>query len=411
MGPTIADPHDYDTFYLPYFKYWDNLQTIGKFAFISGGLSVEDLSWGGFENVDWWFIGQEEANSMPPTISDDGEYIYTTDVGDNMVTFPIELTRRFPYDDPTDWVDQIQNEWYAADPPSDTDAIHRSAEARTLCKAVIPGQFYRNGDASCLTELYDTHRMFDDGIEDAYGEEGSEHGYIIWANSNGDFFGDKGIEAPPENPGQLWACHAYEPRYYHNLRKSASPSDMNDFMYDFLDYAGLYSGLCYTQDGTAIDYFQFADAWSSGGDNRDKKGNGTAYDADTIYDGIYCRNVRGAEQGVRGMNLISWDSDGGIITSDTAVEDDAPAAFSVAQNSPNPFNPSTTINFSLSQDGQVSIDVYNVAGQKVDTLVNDFMTSGSHSVIWDASGFAAGVYFYTVTTGDFTKTMKMTLLK
>ncbi len=116
----------------------------------------------------------------------------------------------------------------------------------------------------------------------------------------------------------------------------------------------------------------------------------------------------------RATNWIAADSDGGIITSDpdgVAVEDDAPAAFSVAQNSPNPFNPTTTINFTLAHDSQVSIDVYNIAGQKVDTLANDFMTSGSHSVVWDASGFAAGVYFYTATTGDFSKTMKMTLLK
>jgi hypothetical protein len=408
MGPSIADPNDYDTFYLGYFKYWDNLQTAGKFSFVPGGLSVEDLSWGGFDNVSWWFIGQETENSMPPTINDDGEYIYLIDVGDNMVTFPVDLTRRFPYDDPTDNEELVNIEWYAADPPSDATAIHRSAEARTLTKSQVPGQFYRNGDASCLTVLYDTHKIFDDGAEDPYGDEG----YIVWGNSNGDFFGDKGIEAPADNPGQLWACHAYEPRNYWNLRKSASPSDMNNFMYDFLDYAGLYSGLAYTQDGSAIDYWQFADAWSSGGDNRSKKGNGTTYDMDTIYDGIYCRYIRGWEDGTSGMNLISWDSDGGIITSeDVAVEDDAPAAFSVAQNAPNPFNPSTTISFSLAQDGQVSIDVYNVAGQKVDTLVNDFMTSGSHSVIWDASGFSAGVYFYTVTSGDFTKTMKMTLLK
>ena len=408
FGPAIADPNDYDTFYLGYFKYWENLQTVGKFDFVPGGLTVEDLSWGGFDNINWWFIGQETANSMPPTINDDGTYIYTIDVGDNMVTFPIDLTRRFPYDDPTDYAEMLQPEFYAADPPSDLGAIHRSAEARTLCKGLIPGQFYKNGDSSCLTELYDANKMFDDGAEDPYGADG----YIVWANSNGDFFGDKGIQAPPENPPQLWACHAYEPRNYFNLRCSASPSDMNDFMYNFLDFAGLYSGLLYTQDGSAVDYWQFADAYVSGGENTTKKGNGTTYDADSIYDGIYCRNVSGTDGGVRGMNMISWDSDGGIITSQTVtVEDDAPAAFSVAQNSPNPFNPTTTINFSLSQDGQVSVDVYNVAGQKVDTLVNDFMTSGSQSVIWDASGFAAGVYFYTVTTGDFTKTMKMTLLK
>jgi hypothetical protein len=55
--------------------------------------------------------------------------------------------------------------------------------------------------------------------------------------------------------------------------------------------------------------------------------------------------------------------------------------------------------------------VYNTAGQRVDTIVNANMSAGGHSATWNASRFAAGVYFYTVKTGDFSKTMKMTLLK
>jgi len=52
-----------------------------------------------------------------------------------------------------------------------------------------------------------------------------------------------------------------------------------------------------------------------------------------------------------------------------------------------------------------------VAGQKVDTIVSGFMSAGSHTVTWDASEFSAGVYFYTVKAGEFSKTMKMTLLR
>ncbi len=57
------------------------------------------------------------------------------------------------------------------------------------------------------------------------------------------------------------------------------------------------------------------------------------------------------------------------------------------------------------------MDVFNVAGQKVATVANEFMNAGSHSVTWDASGLSAGVYFYTVKTDKYSKTMKMTLLK
>ena len=53
----------------------------------------------------------------------------------------------------------------------------------------------------------------------------------------------------------------------------------------------------------------------------------------------------------------------------------------------------------------------NVAGQKIDTVFNDFLNSGNHSVVWDASSFSAGVYFYTVKSGDHSKTMKMTYIK
>ncbi len=110
--------------------------------------------------------------------------------------------------------------------------------------------------------------------------------------------------------------------------------------------------------------------------------------------------------------FVAQDSFKGIITNKSVgVEENASAAFSVAQNLPNPFNPTTTINFTLPEAGIVSIDVYNVAGQKVDTIVNEYMNTGSHSVVWDASGFSAGVYFYTVKSNNFTKTLKMTLVK
>ena len=69
------------------------------------------------------------------------------------------------------------------------------------------------------------------------------------------------------------------------------------------------------------------------------------------------------------------------------------------------------ITFSVGKAGKVSINVFNSAGQKVDTIANANMTSGSHSVAWNASKFSAGVYFYTVKTGGLSKTLKMTLLK
>jgi len=108
---------------------------------------------------------------------------------------------------------------------------------------------------------------------------------------------------------------------------------------------------------------------------------------------------------------VAHDSIKGIISNQVGVADAAPAAFAVAQNTPNPFNPTTTINFSIPKAGKVTVEVFNAAGQKVDTIVNSQMTAGSHSVNWNAAKFSAGVYFCTVKSGSFSKTVKMTFLK
>jgi hypothetical protein len=83
----------------------------------------------------------------------------------------------------------------------------------------------------------------------------------------------------------------------------------------------------------------------------------------------------------------------------------------VLGNSPNPFNPSTDISFDLPTASQVSLEVYNVTGQKVATLVDDLLAAGRHTVTWDATDFASGVYLYRLTAGDFVETRKMVLIK
>jgi hypothetical protein len=104
-------------------------------------------------------------------------------------------------------------------------------------------------------------------------------------------------------------------------------------------------------------------------------------------------------------------SDSGLISSRTVVNEAPLPTFEVAQNYPNPFNPTTTISFTLFKAGKVTINIYDKTGKKVDTLVNAALNAGTHSVTWNASKFSAGIYFYTVRSGDYSKAMKMTLLK
>ncbi len=78
---------------------------------------------------------------------------------------------------------------------------------------------------------------------------------------------------------------------------------------------------------------------------------------------------------------------------------------------PNPFNNSTVISFNLPEQSPVKINVYNIAGEKVKTLINSEMQSGLHNVSWNADDFTSGVYFYTIETKNSIETRKLILLK
>jgi hypothetical protein len=88
-----------------------------------------------------------------------------------------------------------------------------------------------------------------------------------------------------------------------------------------------------------------------------------------------------------------------------------PNAFALEQNYPNPFNPSTTIKFALPTTSNVTLTVYNMLGQKVSTLINDKMNAGFHSVPFDASNLASGMYIYRIEAASFTSIKKMLLIK
>jgi len=93
-----------------------------------------------------------------------------------------------------------------------------------------------------------------------------------------------------------------------------------------------------------------------------------------------------------------------------------PSVFALSQNIPNPFNPTTEINYALPKASSVRLEVLNVLGQVVRTLVDEFQTAGTHSIEWnsaDDSGnrVASGVYLYRIQAGEFSETKKMILMK
>ena len=88
-----------------------------------------------------------------------------------------------------------------------------------------------------------------------------------------------------------------------------------------------------------------------------------------------------------------------------------PDRFTLSQNYPNPFNPTTTIKYSIPQDGHTTIDIYNLLGQKVSTLYDANQTAGEHFLNWDASKQSSGIYLVKVSYDNQTKTIKTMLLK
>ncbi len=100
----------------------------------------------------------------------------------------------------------------------------------------------------------------------------------------------------------------------------------------------------------------------------------------------------------------------------TSDDPTLPTEFSLSQNYPNPFNPSTTIQFSLPGASDVRLEVLNILGQVVATLVNDQQEAGYHTIDWNGkdgggNSVASGIYFYRITAGDYQESKKMLLLK
>ncbi|MCD4818808.1 MAG: T9SS type A sorting domain-containing protein [Candidatus Cloacimonetes bacterium] len=105
------------------------------------------------------------------------------------------------------------------------------------------------------------------------------------------------------------------------------------------------------------------------------------------------------------------------LTTETEEEiPEFPNIYSLSPNYPNPFNPETTIDFSLKETDNVSLKVYNIKGQLVKTLVNEKKETGNHSIVWNGKDnndrkVSSGVYFYQINADEFTDVKKMMMIK
>ena len=114
-------------------------------------------------------------------------------------------------------------------------------------------------------------------------------------------------------------------------------------------------------------------------------------------------------------NIINFNKSTSDSAGNSLINNDntssKPIAYVLSQNYPNPFNPTTTINFSITKDGFVSLKVYDILGSEVASILDEVKTAGSYNILFDASKLSSGIYFYRLSTPNFTQVKKMTLVK
>jgi endonuclease/exonuclease/phosphatase family metal-dependent hydrolase len=110
--------------------------------------------------------------------------------------------------------------------------------------------------------------------------------------------------------------------------------------------------------------------------------------------------------------LKQIDNDGSFIYSyEVELKSNKNKSFALQQNYPNPFNPSTTINYTIPEISNVTINIFDILGNKIKTLVDEQKSVGSYKVIWNAKNLSSGIYFYQIQANEFIDTKKMLLLE
>jgi photosystem II stability/assembly factor-like uncharacterized protein len=127
-----------------------------------------------------------------------------------------------------------------------------------------------------------------------------------------------------------------------------------------------------------------------------------------LYDIIFTDSLTGYAVGQEGV-IVKYKYQPPVFVNENLLP--VVGDFILYQNFPNPFNPSTSISYYLSEPGKVSVNIYNILGTQIATLIEDYKSSGNYSVVWNAENEPSGVYYFQLNVNGKIATRKMVLLK
>jgi photosystem II stability/assembly factor-like uncharacterized protein len=211
-------------------------------------------------------------------------------------------------------------------------------------------------------------------------------GIPLFANNNL-VVGDSGLILRSTDYGTTWSRQA-----------SGTVARLHDAQFPTALYDVIY---CVGDGGVVLKSTNHGATWG-------RQQSGTTRNLQSVF--FYIFNDFGWVAGDSGTILRTTDG-GGPITDVNHSDPHIPAVASLRQNFPNPFNPTTTIEFSLPHTSFVRLGVFDISGEEVATLVSQNLPAGIHHATWNAQGSPSGIYFYRLQTNSFTETKKLLLVR
>jgi len=396
-GALAIDPYENDIFFTSMFvpaavTYHEgmNLQVIRKFQWIPNGEATLEGSWGedGIFRLSSRILPEWYTTSG--VVSDGEDFLYFVNMTEKDSVSETELVAlNIEEGDMVLGIDLSQ--WWIDDEDLDGDGLQFAGPTTIIFQ---DRYMVLGSHVSCLIQLLNPY-FFD-----------TDRDIRMYENANGDYVCDRNFSDDADHP---WLCHdtrkgptAFNMGINNNLFITLPAYDIGDVSFGLL-----------APDGTGVGYFDLA------GNNSIQDEGMSVLDYGSAYDGMYFgKSVSSTDK--RGIQFVGSDCFKGTIwgITDGIKSNTILDSIILSQNNPNPFNPSTTIRYSIPTDvsKHVSLKVFYLRGAFVKSLFDDISSPGDHSFIWDGNdengnNVSSGIYIYQLKAGEFTRSNKMILIR